>query len=353
MTIYYLLFFSFAYFYVVFGKIAVFNSGNLIRACLYGFLVFSVIAFRHPSMGVDLGYEESIGYLHSFQYLSSLTLSDLILLPSYLNYESGYLAFNWALGRIGDNYQILLVASALFSIVPVAILFYRESVSLELSYIIYLSLQSFLICFSGLRQGISVGICMIAFIFIKKRKWWTFVLLVLLAASFHYSSFLFLIAYPLYYLKISKRNRWYSVLVLFIVYLFKTPLFMLLSKLLKTNAVIEDTGAVTFFIVFSLVYIFCFLFANENEKNNGLLNLIFGACFCLAFTGVFSIAMRVGYSFMNMLPLILPIALHDMNNRNLKLASQIVVVTAFILFALNGLYSTSWTMSYPYKFFWE
>ena len=279
--------------------------------------------------------------------------SEIVSLSSYLNYEKGYVLLNWFLGFWGNDDQVLLVACAILSLFPVAYLFYRESVSLEISYIIYLSLQSFLICFSGLRQGISVGICMIAFLFVQKRGLKTFICLVLLATSFHSSSILFLLAYPLYYVRIKRENRWFSVLILIFAYIFKVPLFGVLSKVLKSNAFVQDTGAITFFVVFCAIYIFCFIFAKDNEKNNGLLNLVFVACFCLVFTGVSSVAMRAGYCFMNILPLILPRAIYDMENKYLKAATLIMVVFSFTIFALNGFYNSTWSMAYPYSFFWN
>lgn len=353
MTVYYLLYFSFLFFFITCKDVMVFKNEKLIRAVIYGLLVCGLIAFRHPSMGIDLGYRGSNGYLSHFQILSSYSFSQIIALSSYLHYEKGFILFNWFLGFFGNDYQVLLIACAMLSLIPVAYLFYKESISLEISYVVYLSLQSFLICFSGLRQGISVGICMIAFLFIEKRCPKKFICLVLLATSFHSSAILFLLAYPLYYVKINWEQRWLSLIILFFAFVFKVPLFSILSKILKSNASIQDTGSVTFFIIFCAIYVFCFFFAKNNEKNNGLLNIFFVACFCLVFTGVYSIAMRACYCFMNALPLILPRAICDIDNKYLKIAVLIVVVFSFTVFALNGFYNSSWAMAFPYHFFWN
>ena len=353
MVVYYLLFLSFAYFYILFSKVTIHGNERIIRSCIYGCAVLCLLAFRHPSMGADLAYGSSFGYLGSFQYISSLSFSQVLALPSFLNYQKGYVFFNWFLGLFGNNDQILLIGCAFASIVPVIILFYKKSESLELSYIIYLSLQSFLICFSGLRQGISVGICMIAFLFIQEHRYKVFILLVLLATSFHPSAILFFLAYPLYYIKISKKNRWISVAILMLTFALKVPLFNILSKVFKPNATIVETGALTFFCVFCLIYVFCFLFAEENEQNNGMLNLMFIACFCLSLTSVFSTAMRASYCYMNILPLILPATLNKINNKYFSLSIKLVVVICFCLFALITFYSSSWAKSYPYSFFWN
>lgn len=353
MTVYYLLYFSFLFCYITCKNVMVFRNEKLIRAIIYGLLVCGLIAFRHPSMGIDLGYRGTNGYLSHFQILSSLSFSQIVSLSSYLNYEKGYVFFNWFLGLFGNDYQVLLIACAMLSLIPVAYLFYKESVSLEISYIIYISLQSFLICYSGLRQGISVGICMIAFLFIQKHCLKKFICLVLLATSFHSSAILFLLAYPMYYIKIKREQRWLSILVLFIAFIFKAPLFSVLSRILKSNASVHETGSTTFFIVFCVVYVFCFIFAKNSEKNNGLLNILFVACFCLVFTAVYSTAMRASYCFMNVLPLILPRAINDMDNKYLKAAMLIIVVFSFTVFALNGFYNSTWSMAYPYSFFWN
>lgn len=353
MTVYYLLFLSFPVFYILFSKVAIWGNPKLIRACIYGVLIFCILAFRHPSMGVDLGYARSGGYLWSFQILSNFSFSEILNLQHFLHYEKGYILFNWLLSFLGNDYQILLIASAFLSVVPIMVLFYKESVSLELSYIIYLSLQSFIICFSGLRQGIAIGICMIAFLFIQKHDWKKFTALVLLASTFHGSAIFFLPAYPIFFVKISKSGRWYTLLSIIGVFLLKNPLYFLFSKIIKYNESIDNNGAITFFIIFTLVYVFSFLFASENEKNNGLLNLILLGCFCVAFSGILMLAVRVGYYYFNFLPLLLPIALKNIQLKYFKLLAQIVVTTCFLLFALYGLYIPSWAMTYPYKFFWE
>ena len=353
MTIYYLLFLSFPVFYILFSKVAIWGNTKLIRACIYGFLVFSILAFRHPSMGIDLGYGSSGGYLGSFQILSHYSFSEILSLPGFFHYEKGYILFNWFLGFFGDNYQILLIASAFLSIIPIIILFYKESVSLELSYIIYLSLQSFLICFSGLRQGIAVGICMVAFFFIQKHAWKKFIALVLLASTFHSSAIFFLPAYPMFFFKISKNGRWYSVLTIVAVFLLKNPLSFLIGKIIKYNMSVDNNGAINYFIIFTLVYIFSFLFANENEKNNGLLNLMLLGCFVLAFSSVLILASRVGYYYFNFLALLLPRALTDIKLKYFKLSAQIICLTCFSIFALYIFYTPSWAMTNPYKFFWE
>lgn len=354
MIIYYLLFLSFPFFYCIFGKVTCFGNEKMIRACIYGTFIFLILALRHPTMGIDLNPYGNHGYIPSFYFFSSLSFKDLIGTIPLVHAEPGYVFMNWLLVFLSSDSQILLIACAFLSIIPIAVLFYKESDSLELSYIIYLSLQSFLICFSGLRQGIAVGICMIAFLFLLKRNSIKFFLFVLFATLFHSSSILFLIAYPLYYLKIKKDYRWLTVLVLVISFVFKGPLFSVLSKILKENAVAnEAVNTPTYFIVFSAVYIFCFTFAEDKEENNGFLNLVFLACFCLAFSNIFSIAIRAGYFFMNFLPLILPRAINGIDNRYFKIVVHIIVVFSFSIFALNSLSSSFWAMSNPYHFFWE
>ena len=353
MTIYYFLFLSFFLFHTFFKKGSCFGERKFLRACIYGLFVFLILALRHPSMGIDLNYKGLHGYLPNFDLISSLSFKELIKASPFMHYEIGYILMNWLLGLLSKNYQVLLAICAFLSIAPVAYLYYKKSDSIELSYIIYLSLQSFLICFSGLRQGISVGICMIAFLFIQKKQFGKFIFFVLIAMSFHSSAIIYLIAYPMYYLNIKKENRWFTIAILLVAFFFKVPLFKVLSKILKDNAEVNTTNSFTFFLVFCAVYVFCFMFAKDNETNNGYLNLVFCGCFCLIFTSVFATAMRASYCFLNMLPLILPKVINEISNENLRVIVQIIIVCCFMLFALSSLYSTFWTKSFPYIFFWE
>ena len=121
----------------------------------------------------------------------------------------------------------------------------------------------------------------------------------------------------------------------------------------KDGAVANDTGAITLFLVFTAIYIFCIAYTDHSEEQNGLMNIFLLACLCQVFSGVYNTAMRVGYYFMTALVLLLPLVIKNMN---IKLDKEIFAKIVFISFAAFGLYSiytSTWPMAYPYNFFWQ
>ena len=313
-----------------------------------------VVALRHPSMGLDLGYGRSFGYLASFRAFSQYSLGALLRLAGWQNYEWGYILFNRILGYISTDYQCLLIGCAIASIVPIGIMIWKNSEDPVFAMIVYLGLPCVLVPFSALRQGIAIGICCMAYPLIQKKQRIKFILLVLFASLFHYSAFFFAIAYPLYHLKLSRTVRMASIPALAVVFVGRYPLFAIFSKIFKKSAAIEQTGAFTLMLVFALVYAFCVMFVHT-EEDKGFLNVFYMACVAQCFGGVYSIAIRVGYYFMPVLVIALPNIIRNMSNPNNQKISRTCVMAAFAIYGLYSFYSSGkgWAMTYPYHFYWS
>ncbi len=317
-------------------------------------LLILMFALRHQSMGVDLGYGVSYGYLGSFMRLSQYSWEEVIKLPSYLNYEKGYILFNKAISVISRNPQWLLICCGFVSFIPIGILIYRYSTDCRFSVFVFMALPCFQIFYSGLRQGIAIGICCYAMCCLQERKKWRFVLSVILASLFHFSASIFLLAYPLYYLRVEKKTRFISILLLPVVFIFCKPLFVIFSRLFKDNATISNTDAGTLFFVFTMVYCFCSVFVDEtDEKSVGFLNVFYFACICQSFSGLHQLAIRVGYYFMIGIAIALPNIVSNIKDDNSYLISHIGLQSAFIAYGLYMIYASSWSCAYPYHFFWE
>ena len=358
MVIYY-----FLYVFLIIG--AVFQSGlskgkkGVRNYCIFAFfLIAGLLALRHPSMGVDLQYGSRGGYLGMFEIIGKSSW-DKVLHLDFKNYERGYIIFCKLISYISRDEQCLLIVCALVSILPLSYLICKYSENCLLSYVIYLGLPVFLTNYSAMRQVIAIAITAFSYIFIRNKKPVPFILTVLLASTLHKSAIVFLAAYPIYYLKAMGKMRWMTVGLLPVVYLLRNPLFSVLSRLFKDDAVPDNNSAVTLFLVFSAVYIFTAIYTDENNiHNEGLMNLFWIACVCQAFGGIYATAMRVGYYFMVYLILLLPESLmyikENINDNNKTYTvSTIAIYAAFIIYGLYSLYSASWAMSNPYHFFWQ
>lgn len=349
MLIYILFYLSLGYIFLVTRNVGNPSDKKKILSVAYCTFLILILGLRHPTMGVDLK-----NYLPSFHILSSYSLQDAFALSSFLNYEKGFVLLNVLIGKINESEQLFLFVCAFLSIAPIGYVFYKKSDLIELSYIFYLGLTSFIICFSGLRQGIAIGICFFASLFVVERKVISFLLLVLLGSTFHTSSLLFLIAYPLYNLNLSKNGRIASIVLLPIAFVFKGSLFSSLCSIVGLyKSSVDDNGAWTLFVVYFLIYVFCCIFKTEDKLYNFYLNLFWVSCFIQAMGGVNLIVSRAGFYFAVFLPLLLPRALQSIKNDFAKMNIQIITMVCFILFGLYNIYATDFAKAYPYRFFWE
>lgn len=355
MTEYYVLYMLFGIIgYCTYRSQTVFEKKRK-RAIWFCFiLIFILLAFRHQSMGIDLGYYVNghVSYLQAFDNLTDLPWS-IALTGKYAYFETGYQVFCKLVGTIWKNRQFFLAVCAMVSLVPVAWVLSKKSDSPVLSCIIYLAFPSYEILFSGLRQGIAIGITVLALYFVQEKKPIRFLIAILIACFFHSSSCVFLVAYPAYNIKISKPVRFISVVLIFVVYLFRYPLFYTLAKLLKQNAVPDNNGAINFLIFLMLLYLVCNIFYKENDRNqNGLMNLLFICSFCQVFGNIYSTAIRVGYYFVFAITLLLPSVVGNMEPR-LKIIAKLVIIVFFVAYGLWCIYNSSWSMRYPYYWCWE
>ena len=321
--------------------------------CIIAFLsLFLMFALRHQSMGIDLKYTTTYGYLGRFMRIASASWRN-IFDANVANFEKGYVVFNKIIGTIHKDRQFFLGACAFFTILPIIYVIYKKSEAPLQSVVIYMGLPVFLLTYSGIRQALALGICFWAYLYIEKKKLAKFIILVILAMLFHRSAIIFLIAYPLYHLKMSVSVRWASVILMPIVFILKRPLFAIFSRIFKENAVAKNTGAGTLFIIFALIYVFCMLYSDGSEEQNGLLNLFLMACLCQAFGGIYPTAVRVTYYFMLSLVILIPNVIKRMDNNLDKPIFQTVVVVSFAAFGLYSIYNSTWAMAYPYIFYWE
>ncbi len=300
-----------------------------------GLLLFLTFALRHPSMGIDLHYGSSSGYLASYKKIAEMSWEEVLAMESYLNYERGYVIFNKVVSTLfGSDYQILLIACAFCSIAPMVYVIYKKSESPAFSFILYMSLPFFLLIFSGLRQSIAIGLCFLAFSFVEEKKLIPFLLWTALAYTFHSSAILFFVVYPAYHIKFSSGWRWASAIALPLLYINAEEIFGLLNTLFSLGVTLDPTDAIELFTVYTLIYAFCIFFQKdggvrkkgfqnmllakdeESGRQQGYLNMFWIACACQAMSAGYSLASRMGFYYSAALLFLLPSVITHMPLKN-------------------------------------
>lgn len=161
-------------------------------------LTFIYIAFRDISVGIDTALFEKVFWNinETMSSLRDVLASDRV--------EKGYAVLEYLIGRMGGNYRILLVISAVVCAAGLYCLLDRYAVNPVYSMILYIGFGYFSYSMCFIRQMMAVSIVLFALKFIEEKKLIPYTVTVLIASTIHQTA---LIALPFYFLCKAKLNR--------------------------------------------------------------------------------------------------------------------------------------------------
>lgn len=280
------------------------------------------LGLRMPKVGVD-----TARYVYIFQHFNLVDF----------DYEVGYMIFNYLLSLFTDNERVFLLTTALVTIVPVGIMIYKYSDKPFLSWFIYICMYYYSFNFSGIRQSLAASFLVMAFMLIvNKHPVWASVFVVI-ASSFHTSALIFLLAVFL------RNHKWKKIDILIIIFsyiiifIFRTPLFNLITSIFYEEYQVVETNAYTWMfihIVLLALLIFLKTYDGENKIVDLTLTLFTVGCAFMLLTSVGTNVLRVANYFNVFIVLLIPNSLKVIENK-----SRFIVVGIGIV-ALAYLYYT-------------
>ncbi len=124
--------------------------------------------------------------------------------------EPSYYIFSWLVACITDNYQIWLFVSSTFIIGSIFYITYKNTDSPWISYLLYISLHIFATNMNFLRQSMAAVVLFWGYKYLKNGNTIKYLLIILLATTFHFSA---LIALPVYIISRLPLNKiWCSLM---------------------------------------------------------------------------------------------------------------------------------------------
>jgi transmembrane protein EpsG len=192
---------------------------SFIFFCLAISIPSLIAAIRGESVGTDYKW-----YLyHIAQFPNKInSIFDFHLLDS--NFEIGFNIFTLVITRFTSDPSV--VVFFIYSLIASFILLGAKKLInkkyVGLSFFLYLCVF-WLYGYNGLRQAIAISILFFSICYVVEKKFWPFILIVILAISFHKTALLFLPVYFLYNhknLKIEKINLLFFVLGIVLVAVF-------------------------------------------------------------------------------------------------------------------------------------
>lgn len=233
--------------------------------------VFSLMAFKGHTVGSD-----TPNYLYQFKIIED----EAYYQELYERIEPGYDLMQKILHSITADPLILLITVALVTCIS-CYYFFRDNCKYCCTALyFFMALGYFPFIMSGIRQTIAMSICMLAFRFVKEKKLYKFIALILLAMSFHKSAIFFVPAYFLAYQKMKRNRLIMQYGGLLIIFFFAERILMTAEDLVGYNYGVEETGNGQLF--FALVLFITYMAVKRrhililaNELNSIHLNINF------------------------------------------------------------------------------
>ena len=316
-------------------------------------LLTLLIALRHQSVGTD-----TESYIRFFKAFSRMDWSEI----RRAELEVGFRYLNKLISLVSKDPQFFLAVVAILVSAMIYPAYKRLCADASFVIVLYCTMSTFVMMFSGLRQMIAIAVGFIAYGFTRQKRLILFILSVLLAMSFHTSAFMLAFMYPLYHARITKKWLYAVVPILALSFVFNRQIFGTLSLILEQyteyDAEITSTGAYTMLVLFGAFAAFSFLIPDErklDEETIGLRNFLLLTFSLQMFAPLHSLAMRMGYYYMIFVPLLLPKIVECRSKRwnQVAILSRHVMVVFFLLYFFVTASGGGGLNVFPYHFFWE
>lgn len=321
---------------------------------------FGIVLIMLSLRGERVGSDTPV-YLGHFERISRFSFKEVF--ENYEN-EQGYYLLNKVISIFTKNKQIFLTIIALICVIPVAVLYGKNSENAMMTIAVFLIGANFPMLFSGLRQSIALAIVAISYKYIKEKKLWKFLLLILLAFFFHKSAFIALLLYPMYHMNITKPKLFIFIPIIGVVFVFNKQIFEFMLQFLGEYGEeysAEETGAFMMIILFAVFVLISYIAPDESKMDKeaiGLRNIMVLALTMQTFALASPVAMRMNYYNIMFIPLLLPKIINRCHDRNRKTYQfiELGLIVFFILYHFYRAYTSdpaATLMLYPYKGFWQ
>lgn len=303
-----------------------------------------ILSLRHYSVGVDIE-----GYLSFFRWAT-------LGLTSEHRFEIGYKLYNKLVSFFTSNEQVFLAITAIVSLAPIGRFIYKHSKMPFLSFTLYIVFNYFSFIFSGLRQGIAYAIVFISYDYIRQRKLLKFLIAVVLAGLFHKSALIFLPAYFLYKIKISKIKLIRFIIVDIVLFIFRRQIMQFFIDNFYQDFYIIETSAYTWMTFCTTILLFGSFFykkvASNSKGSEGLYMLLFVGVSLMMFATVGTNVMRMANYYYMFVIIFIPEVFSVLKKEKSLVLIGYALTIGLILIYFKFLNDNTHHIV-PYKFFWQ
>ncbi len=331
-----------------------YEKKNRTAITIFFVLLTILLMFRHKSVGID-----TTSYLTFFTRYARATWTSLFGMSS----EFGFTYLCKVISLISREPQTMLIVTSILGVAMIYPTYRRLSIDPTLTIVLFTSMATFAMSFSGIRQTLAIGLGVVAYELTRRKKLVFFVLVVILATTFHTSAFVLILMYPIFHARITKNWLLVVVPLIGIIFVFNKQIFgymtAILSRFTDYDVTMSATGAYASLFLFILFAVYAYLVPDESlmdQETIGLRNLLLLALVLQMFAPLHTLAMRMNYYYIIFIPLLMPQIVYCRSERWAQVAvvgRHIMVIFFFLYFFMNASPPMANLHMIPYHFYWE
>ena len=336
---------------VKFGKRFLYKTSSF-SIDAFMIILWFMLGLRGLKCGTD-----TLQYLQLYKNYSS---RDFLYLFDNYQHEIGYKILNKIIGVVFNDFQMLLVITALICICPIWYFYKKESEISVLTIALFLTVAPFEMFFSGIRQTIAIAIGIGAWYAAKNKKIVLFIFIVFVAMLFHTSAFVLFLIYPLYYARITPKWLWFVIPCMSGIYVFRENIFnFLMTFLWKDYNATPETGAYMILLLLVMFAIYSYFIVDEkllDQDTIALRNILLLSIVIQFFAMLHPFSMRMNYYFLIFVPILIPKIANRCKStfREIGKISVVIMTIYFVGYFINNVVGDKDSLNiYPYIPFWE
>ncbi len=331
------------------------RKGLLFCFYLISFFLAFILGFRSESVGID-----TINYRTSFDNAFDYSIFD------YESIEPGFHLLQIIIGFLFSGPSISIIIFSFFTVFFVfkGLWKQRDSISIFIAFSIYVGIFYFQ-AMNLLRIYLAAAIILWKFDYLIKKQYTKFVVVILIAATIHFSSLVMFL--PLGFLWLRSKSNFLALGVTAAMLAFAVSIAMSFSSYLNLLRYAEygdnnnATGNIGFMLFFEYLPCLYFIVYAYRKKifNQWYYLLISFTCvgFSLKVLSYYvEIVGRLGIHFMGLFILLIPYFINEIRKRNRRKYIMVCLVMLLYVFVRLHFYFIGYLSSdgiMPYNFIWN
>lgn len=183
-------------------------------------IIYVIICFCQ--MFLISAYRFKVGYDYEMYAIGFFQMAvDGFSVMTYEDWEIGYILLNKIVGISTASQGPIMIVTSFLSLIGPGFLIAKYSKNVFLSVFLYLNLWLLYLDMNFIRQAIAMSILCFGYGFLRDKKFWRFLLVVLVASTFHFTAIYMIVVYMVCLLRINSRT--------FLLYLFGLFYYFMLA----------------------------------------------------------------------------------------------------------------------------